>query len=133
MEREQVVERLRGYFDAHPENVVCAYLIGAAARSLTEAGDVVEVGVLLKDAVRYDGARAEREISDILGTPAAVAVLNCAPPEPRYYMVRDRIVVFLENSTAAAEFEVRVYNEYWDFLHFVREYRARWQVPSGRR
>jgi predicted nucleotidyltransferase len=131
-DREQTVKALRAYFEAHPENVVCAYLFGSVARGEARLSSDVDVGVLLErvpDGLDGLGIGLGYDLSDAVGREVQVVVLNNAPVDLAYRVLRDGILVADREPTRRAEYEVRVRSEYPDLLPYLRRYR-RSRVPD---
>jgi uncharacterized protein len=127
MDTEQVVEALRRHFAEHPENVVCAYLFGSVARGEARESSDVDVGVLLErvpEGLDGLGIRLGHELSDAVGREVQVVVLNRAPVDLAYRVLRDGVLVAEGNRRARALYEIRTYNEYFDLLPYLRRYRT---------
>jgi hypothetical protein len=66
---------------------------------------------------------AKAEIESRLGCSVDLIVLNTAPVDLVYRVLRDGILLLQPNPSARIAFEVRARNEYFDLLPFLKRYR----------
>lgn len=122
-----LTERLREYFDTHPEGVVCAYLFGSAARGTARATSDVDLAVLLEHdppaTLAGSGLRLGGELEQHLGRPVDLVLLNRAPVDLVHRVLRDGIIVFDPRPRERIRFEVRARNAYFDLKPILDEYR----------
>jgi len=132
MDPATLAERLREYFEAHPEGVVCAYLFGSAARGTARAGSDVDVGVLLDrdppSTLAGSGVRLGGELERHLGRVMDLVLLNRAPVELVHRVLRDGVVVYDARPQERIRFEVRSRNAYFDLKPILDEYRRAQRV-----
>jgi len=130
-----LTERLREYFDAHPEGVICAYLFGSAARGTARAASDVDVAVLFErdpaPTLAGSGLRLGGELEQYLGRPVDLVPLNRAPVDLVHRVLRDGIVVFDPHPLERIRFEVRARNAYFDLKPILDEYRRAHGGPAG--
>jgi len=123
-----IVDRLKRFFDAHVgDDLACAYLFGSLARGSEHAHSDVDVAVLAHkdpksrdDALRLDLAD---KLEAVLSRPVDLVVLHQAPVDLVHRVLRDGILVSEKDRSKRVQFEVRVRNEYFDLLPYLRQYR----------
>ena len=67
----------------------------------------------------------EAALERTLGRPVQVVVINDAPPDLAYRILRDGRVVLERDRHARLRFEVRTRNLYFDLLPILTQYRRR--------
>jgi predicted nucleotidyltransferase len=120
---------LRARADQAPPDVVALYLFGSVARGSASAESDIDLGVLLagRPAATLDGRLADYEaaLERALGRPVQIVILNDAPPDLAYRVLRDGRVLLERDRAARLRFEVRTRNLYFDLLPYLTQYRTR--------
>lgn len=113
---------------AFPGSVVAVYLFGSEARGDAAPGSDVDLGILLAatPARTIEGRALDLadELTVELGREADVVVLNDAPVDLVARVLRDGKLLLDRDRSARIRFEVRVRNEYFDLLPYLRRYRS---------
>jgi predicted nucleotidyltransferase len=128
-----IEQALREFFVAEPGDIIAAYLFGSVARGTAGARSDVDVAVLHAatppatiESLPLD---LERRISQLVGRPAQVVVLNTAPVGLIHRVLRDGVLLLDRASGARIRFEVKARNEYFDLQPILARYRRR-AVPA---
>ena len=127
MESFSPIDRIREFFEAHPE-ALAAYVFGSRVRGTsTEASDV-DVAVLLdRDPVdsglEGPALRLEGDLERQLRIPVDLVILNRADPDLIHRVLRDGILVLDRDPSRRISFEVRARAEYLDLQPILRRYR----------
>jgi predicted nucleotidyltransferase len=133
-----VEDRLRRFFSARAAGVAAVYLFGSVARGTDTAASDVDLGILFVATPPATLAGLhfglEADLTEALGRPVQLVVLNRAPCDLVHRVLRDgRLIVDLDRS-ARIRFEVRTRNEYFDLKPFLDRYRRRTaRAPASRR
>ena len=129
-----IEEVLREFFAAEPAGIIAAYLFGSVARGTAHAGSDIDVAVLYAEAppATIEGLPLDLEgrISQLVGRPAQVIVLNTAPAGLVHRVLRDGVLLLDRAPGARIRFEVRARNEYFDLQPILARYR-RPPVPAS--
>ncbi|HEY0877055.1 MAG TPA: nucleotidyltransferase domain-containing protein [Zeimonas sp.] len=135
-DRDAMVERLRAYFAAHHDHVVCAWLFGSVARNEARDDSDVDVAVLLDrpppPSLPESGIALAGDIESSTGLPVDVVIMNSAPPDLVHRVLRDGIIVFERRRGERVAFEVKARNEYFDLKPYLDEYRRVAEAGRGR-
>ncbi len=129
MLRDQVVPKLKECFRTGAADIVAAWLFGSVARGRERADSDVDVGVLLaggrpKSLADLDHvASLQDRLSRAIGRQVDLVVLNDAPPDLVYRVLRERMLLFERDHGRRIEFEVRARNEYFDLQPNLERYR----------
>ena len=115
--------------------MAAVYLFGSVARGESRPGSDLDVAVLLEPAPErgtYESLRLElrAELESDLGQEIDFMVLNHAPPDLAYRVLRDAVLVIEPDPSARVRFEVRARNEYWDLKPYIDEYRRAPAIPK---
>ena len=114
------------YFRDKP-GIVAVYLFGIVAKGMARAGSDVDIGVLYVDppprTLMAQPFAEESELTERLGHPAQVIVMDRAPADLVHRILRDGILVLELDKSRRIAFEVRSRNEYFDLLPMLNEYR----------
>jgi predicted nucleotidyltransferase len=131
--RQDVEPLLRGFFAAHPDDIVAAYLFGSVARERPRAGSDVDLGLLYarEPPPTLEGLPLdpEAELERLLGCPTQVVALNRAPVDLVHRVLRDGRLMLETDRAARIRFEVKARNEYFDILPLLERYR---RLPGAR-
>lgn len=120
MDAVAIERRLRDFFKARAasEGVAAAWLFGSVARGTARPDSDVDVGVLFREdpprtlkGYRFD---LEADLQELLGLPVQLVVLNRAPVDLAFFVLRDGKLLVNQDPSRRVEFEVRTRNEYWD-------------------
>jgi predicted nucleotidyltransferase len=129
MTQPPTAERLRSVVADAPENIVAVYLFGSLARGTASPASDVDLGLLLRrpPAPTLEGRLLdyEADLERTIGRPVQVVVLNDAPPDLAYRVLRDGLVLLERDRGARLRFEVRTRNLYFDLLPVLTRYRRR--------
>jgi hypothetical protein len=120
---------LRALLSRAPAEVVAAYVFGSVARGTASTSSDVDVGLLLRTrpASTLEGRMLDYEaaMERALARPVQIVILNDAPPDLAYRVLRDGQVLLERDRAARLRFEVRTRNVYFDLLPILIEYRKR--------
>lgn len=116
---------LAEYFRALPVDAV--YVFGSVARGTDTAKSDLDVGILFHElpeqTLEARPFRQEAELSEKLGRPVQIIVMNDAPPDLVHRILADGQLILERDRSARIAFEIRSRNEYWDILPVLKEYR----------
>lgn len=126
MERDAVMGVLAEHYRGNPD-IAAVYLFGSVATGRVKAGSDVDVGVLYRrpPPATLLGQPYEQEavLSQRLGRPVQIVVMNTAPPDLIHRILRDGALVIEADPSARIAFEVKARNAYFDLIPMLREYR----------
>ena len=131
MDAVAIEQRLRELFKtrAAAEGIAAAWLFGSVARGNARPDSDVDVGVLFREdppptlaSYRFD---LEADLQDLLDLPVQLVVLNRAPVDLAFRVLRDGKLLVNQTPSRRIAFEVRTRNEYWDLEPYLRLYRRR--------
>lgn len=129
MTARPTVDHLRRLLAEAPADVAAAYLFGSVARGTASATSDVDLGLLLgrPPVSTLEGRMLdyEAELERAVGGPVQVVILNDAPPDLAYRVLRDGLVLLERDRAARLQFEVRTRNRYFDLVPFLTRYRRR--------
>jgi predicted nucleotidyltransferase len=121
--------RLRTALSTSDDDVLAAYLFGSVARGSAHDASDVDVGVLLREppSGRLNDLplSLEGKIERDLGRVVQVVVLNEAPPDLVYRVMRDGRLLLDRDKSSRIRFEVRLRGLYFDLLPVLNRYRRR--------
>jgi hypothetical protein len=127
VDREAVIAHLTAALTALDRGLAAAWLFGSAARGEARPGSDVDVAVLLRDDPEptLAGLRADLadSLTEALGRPVDLVVLNGAPVDLVHRVLRDGVLLLDRDPSRRIAFEVRSRNAYFDLLPYLREYR----------
>jgi uncharacterized protein len=115
MTTSATVARLAAQLTARLErepDVVVAYVFGSHARGTARPDSDVDVAVLLAEG--SDPARRQVELSAALASGVDVVVLNTAPVELGYRVLRDGVLILDRDERARTNHWVRTVDRYLD-------------------
>jgi predicted nucleotidyltransferase len=134
MDAVAIERRLREFFKvrAKEERIAAAWLFGSVARGTARPDSDVDVGVLFREnpprtlaGYHFD---LETDLQELLALPVQLVVLNRAPVDLAFGVLRDGKLLVNQDPSRRIEFEVRTRNEYWDLEPYLRLYRRQ---PAG--
>ena len=132
MDAVAIEERLREHFRARAaaegtEGIAAAWLFGSVARGTARPDSDVDVGVLFREdppltlaGYHFD---LEADLQELLLLPVQLVVLNRAPVDLAFRVLRDGKLLVNQDPSRRIRFEVRTHNEYWDMEPYWRLYR----------
>lgn len=129
MDGAAIERRLREFFEARAEaeGIAAAWLFGSVARGTARPDSDVDVGVLFREdpprtlaGYRFD---LETELELLLRVPTQLVVLNRAPSDLVFRVLRDGKLLVNQDPSRRVGFEVRTLKEYWDMEPQRRLYR----------
>lgn len=124
-----IEQQVQNFFEARAkaEGIAAAWLFGSVARGTARPDSDVDVGVLFREApprtlagYRFD---LETELELLLGVPVQLVVLNHAPSDLVFRVLRDGKLLVNQDPSRRVAFEVRTLKEYWDMEPQRRLYR----------
>jgi len=117
--------KLQGIFAKHRE-IVVAFVFGSVGRGSEGPLSDVDIAVLLDEAIRIEesgygySADLTAEIMRALHrNDVDLIVLNTAPPLLKYQVLRNGKLLFCRSGSRLAEFRLRAFNEYQDWVPFL--------------
>jgi predicted nucleotidyltransferase len=131
MDAVAIERRLREFFKARAsdEGIAAAWLFGSVARGTARPDSDVDVGVLFREdpprtlaGYHFD---LEADLQALLGLPVQLVVLNRAPVDLAFGVLRDGKLLVNQDSSRRIEFEVRTSNEFWDMEPYWQLYLKR--------
>ncbi len=130
MDQAVLISKLSAFFSEQVSGeVVCAYLFGSIARDQQKLNSDVDLGVLFTrepestlDGIGI-GMGLAGKLERVLGRTVDLVVLNNAPVDLIHRVFRDGVLVHNSDKAMRIRFEVRIRNEYFDLLPFLRRYR----------
>ena len=126
MDGVAIEQRLREFFEAkaEAEGIAAAWLFGSVARGTARPDSDVDVGVLFREdpprtlaGYRFD---LEADLEKLLRVPVQLVVLNRAPVDLAFRVLRDGKLLVNQDPSRRIQFEVRTHNEYWDMEPYWR-------------
>ena len=133
MDGVEIEKRLREFFEerAETEGISAAWLFGSVARGTARSDSDVDVGVLFRkdppqtlDGYRFD---LEADLEDLLGETVQLVVLNRAPADLSFRVLRDGKLLVNQDPSRRIRFEVRTHNDYGDLEPYLHLYRQPWK------
>ena len=134
MDAVAIERRLREFFRtrAAAEGIAAAWLFGSVARGTARPDSDVDIGVLFREdpprtlaGYHFD---LEADLQELLRLPVQLVVLNRAPIDLTFEVLRDGRLLVNQDPARRVDFEVRARNEYWDMEPYLRLYRRQ---PAG--
>lgn len=123
---ERALSVLAEKFQDQP--VAAVYVFGSVARGTDRADSDIDVAVLYLETPPQTLAgrpfALEAELSENLGRPVQIIVLNDAPADLVHRVLRDGKLLLEKDASCRIAFEVRMRNLYWDLLPVLKEYRG---------
>jgi predicted nucleotidyltransferase len=117
---------LAEHFESHPE-VAAAYLFGSVALERSRPDSDVDVGVLYRTTppatLLGQPFLQEAELSERIGRPVQLIVMNSAPVDLVHRILRDGVLLVEHDKSARIAFEVRARNDFFDLLPVLQQYR----------
>ncbi|MFW6067482.1 MAG: type VII toxin-antitoxin system MntA family adenylyltransferase antitoxin [Myxococcota bacterium] len=127
MDPSPIELKLRQVLRERPEDLVAAYLFGSVARGTARPNSDVDVAVLLARApaskLSAQPFALEDDLRALIGRPVQIVVLNTAPADLAFRVLREGKLLLDRDPAARARFEVRTRNEYFDLKPFLDRYR----------
>ncbi len=111
---------------AEAEGIAAAWLFGSVARGTARPDSDVDVGILYSEnrpQTLDEIGRAfdlEEDLTVALGLPTQVVVLNRAPVDLIFRVLRDGRLLVERDRSRRIRFEVRSHKEYWDLEPYLR-------------
>lgn len=136
MDGAAIERRLREIFEARAEaeGIAAAWLFGSVARGTNRPDSDVDVGVLFREdppltlaSYRFD---LEADLERRLRFPVQLVVLNRAPSDLVFRVLRDGKLLVNHDPSRRVRFEVRAMKEYWDMEPQRRLYRRQGATAS---
>lgn len=129
MDPVTIETRLRDFLAtrAEKEGIAAAYLFGSVARGTARPGSDVDVGILYSEnppqTLEGLGFRLEGDMEELLGLPVQLVVLNRAPVDLIFRVLRDGKLLVDRDRSKRVRFEVKSRFDYWDLEPYLRMYR----------
>ncbi len=122
-----IQKTLSDRFASQPE-IAAVYLFGSVARGTQHSRSDVDLGILYEETPpRTLSGRPfglEADLTELVGLPVQIVVLNDAPVDLIHRVLRDGILIQENNPGRRIAFEVRARNEYWDLKPVLDRYRG---------
>lgn len=126
MSSERIEQHLAEFFQNRPD-VCSVYLFGSRAAGTARADSDLDVGLLY---FRVPPATLagmpfgdEAELTDKLGVPVQLVVMNTAPADLVHRIFRAQRLLLDKDPSFRVRFEVKRRNEYFDLKPVLDEYR----------
>jgi uncharacterized protein len=129
MDSTAIESRLRDFLTgkAEEEGIAAAYLFGSVARGTARPESDVDVGILYSEdppqTLEGLGFRLEGDMEKLLRLPVQLVVLNRAPVDLIFRVLRDGKLLAEGDRSKRVRFEVKSRFEYWDLEPYLRMYR----------
>lgn len=129
MDPATIETRLRDFLAARAEEegIAAAYLFGSVARGTARPGSDVDVGILYFEdppqTLEGLGLLLEGDMEKLLGLPVQLVVLNRAPVDLIFRVLRDGKLLVERDRSKRVRFEVKSRFDYWDLEPYLRMYR----------
>jgi len=122
-----MTEGLAALAERSGSDIDCAYLFGSAARGDGGPMSDLDVALLFAESTpagrRFDLAAAVGEEAERLTkTPVDIVILNDAPPALRHRVIRDGLLLFVNDEQSRVAFESRSIAEFLDFQPVLARY-----------
>jgi predicted nucleotidyltransferase len=136
MDPAAIETRLRDFLAvrAEEEGIAAAYLFGSVVRGTARPGSDVDVGILYSEepplTLEGLGFRLEGEMEKLLGLPVQLVVLNRAPVDLIFRVLRDGKLLVEGDRSKRVRFEVKSRFDYWDVEPYLRMY---WKLGDASR
>jgi uncharacterized protein len=111
---------------AEVEGIAAAWLFGSVARGTARPDSDVDVGILYsqdRQQTLDEIGRAfdlQEDLQAVLKLPVQVVVLNHAPVDLIFRVLRDGRLLVERDRSRRIRFEVRSHKEYWDLEPYLR-------------
>ena len=120
---EKALEKIRKVLKKRPE-VLAAYLYGSHAKGYARKGSDIDIGVLLYPNIKYSlmdegGLKMELDCVDSFDVDAFV--INGKSPSFKHSVISPRRVIFCQDDSLRADFEVQTFNEYFEVKPLLEE------------
>lgn len=127
MQRAEVEQELRSFFENADLDAVAVYLFGSVAREQQRANSDVDVAVLFAvdppSTLDHPSIRLAADLERRLDRRVQVIALNGAPVDLVHRVLRDGRLLVDRDPSRRIRFEVKTRNEYFDLLPFLERYR----------
>ena len=127
MDVDALADRLRRALRDDPSAPRVAWLFGSLARGEGRADSDIDVAVLFGEAppatLCGGGLALEGRVESRMSVPVDLVVLDDAPVDLIHRVLRDGRLLYDDDPSLRVRFEVKVRNEYFDLLPYLREYR----------
>lgn len=126
MEIEDIRRRLGEALSSDPD-VAAVYLFGSFARREAGVQSDVDLAILRRrrpaSTLEDRGFDLADHLTEALGHPVDVVVLNDAPVDLVHRVLRDGLLLVENDASARVRFEVAARNAYFDLLPHLERYR----------
>ena len=125
MDPATIETRLRDFLAsrAKEEGIAAAWLFGSGRDHL---GMLMDEDPGIQDKINLI---LERELTELLGSPLRVVLLNHAAAELIVRVLREGDLLVQPNRARRVQFEVDSQNEHWDFEPYLQLYRGKNGLP----
>jgi len=117
-QKERIIDEIREYVNKRQE-ILFAYIFGSFVKG-NEFSDIdIALYVDGKGSLEYE-FEIEDDLERMLKIPVDVRVINKAPVSFSYPVLKDGLLI--KDSNERAEFQVRKFKEYMDYVHLRDAY-----------
>jgi predicted nucleotidyltransferase len=132
LDTAEITERLRQELEARAERdgIAAAYLFGSVARGTARRDSDVDVGVLYSQHPAQTleglsiGFNLGWDLEELLHLPVQVVILNHAPVDLSFRVLRDGKLLVDRDRSRRIAFEVRTRNVHWDMEPMLQRIRS---------
>ena len=117
------LSKIRKVLEKRPE-VLAAYLYGSHAKGYAREGSDIDIGVLLYPNVKYslmDEGGLKMELDCVNGFDVDAFIINGKSPSFKHSVISPRRVIFCQDDSLRADFEVQTFNEYFEVRPLLEE------------
>lgn len=123
-----LIKPLRKFFKKEKEVLFC-YLFGSLVYGDFISKSDIDLAVCLDERKCQDFFEKKLEliskISTLLKKEVDIIILNIAPPFFRYVVIKEGKLIFEADKERRIDFELRTFNEYFDFKPILEKYHQR--------
>lgn len=131
--RDDVVARLRAFFESEPCDLAAVYLFGSVARASARPGSDVDLALIRIEPAPSPLGRLGTELAGrlerLLERPVEIVDLELVPADLAHRILTDGILVLEADRSKRIAVETRQRAQYFDLQPILNEYRRLPRVP----